>query len=149
MKKLSFLLSVCMLLTFTACDSPSLSGKKVKKEYFTGGQLRSELIMDDDSEQNGLLKMYGYNGHLTSTAQMRNGVKDGIETGYDEKGRMLWRLNYVNGKQEGKQEAYYPNGDLMVTYTYHNGVKNGPAYTYNIDGSVNKKVVYEHGKITN
>ncbi|MEA2047617.1 MAG: hypothetical protein U9O64_04130 [Campylobacterota bacterium] len=149
MKYFSLILSLFILLSLTACDGPNLSGKTVKKEYFTGGQLRSEFIMDDDTEQNGVLKRYGYDGHLTSTATIKNGVQDGLETGYDSKGRVLWRQYYVNGRQEGIQKAYYPNGDLMVTYTYQNGVKHGVAQTYHKDGTVDKKVVYRNDRIVN
>ena len=149
MKKLSILLSLLMILSLTACGVPGLSGKTVKKEYFTGGELRSEFIMDDDTGQNGLMKQYGYNGNLTSTVQIRNGVKNGIEIGFDKKGRELWKLNYINGKQHGIQHAYYPNGDVMVSYTYKNGLKDGPARTYNIDGSVSQSVMYVRGKLAN
>lgn len=149
MKKSSLLLSIFVLLFLSACKEPGLSGKTVKKEYFTGGQIRSEFIMDDDSGQNGLLKQYGYDGHVTSTTQLRNGVPHGTETGYDPKGRVLWRATYVNGKKDGIQEAYYPNGDVLVSYTYRNGVKHGPAHTYNKDGSVYRRVIFENGRITN
>jgi len=149
MKKLSLLLSTLLLLSLGGCSTPSLMGKKVKKEYFTGGQIRSEFIMDDDTGQNGILKKYGYNGNLTSTVPIRNGVKDGIETGFDDKGRVIWKLNYVNGKQEGQQYAYYPNGDVMLSYTYVSGQKHGPAIAYNKDGSISKKVVYQHDRIMN
>ena len=149
MKKLSLLLSVFVLLSFTACDGPSLSGKTVKKTYFTGGGLQTEFIMDDKTGQNGVLKKYGYSGNLTSSVHIANGVKSGVETGYDEGGRVLWKLNYVNGRQEGIQSAYYPNGDVMLTYTYRNGVKNGVAQTYRRDGSVAKKVMYRNDKLSN
>ena len=149
MKHLSLLLSLFVLLSFTACDGPSMSGKTVKKEYFTGGQLRSEFIMDDKSGLNGVKKLYGSEGHLTSTSTIRNGVQDGLETGYDNQGRVLWRQSYVNGRQEGVQKAYYPNGDLMVTYTYRNGVKEGVAQTYRQDGKVDKRVVYRNNRIVN
>jgi len=149
MKKLSLLLSIVVLLFLSACTSPGLSGKTVKKEYYTGGQIRSEFIMNDDSGQNGLLKKYGYSGHITSITHILNGVPNGTETGYDEKGRLLWKSNYVNGKKEGIQEAYYPNGDVMVSYTYKNGVKHGPAQTYDKDGSIHRRVIYSHGRISN
>jgi antitoxin component YwqK of YwqJK toxin-antitoxin module len=150
MKKFTLLLSLFILFFINSCDSaPSLSSKKVKKEYFTGGQIRTEFIMDDDTGQNGLLKKYGYNGNVTSTVTIRNGVKHGTETGFDTKGRLLWKQNFVNGKQDGQQYAYYPNGDVMVSYTYVNGIKEGPAQTYNKDGSVHKRVLYKHDKIIN
>ena len=149
MKKLSLLLSTFLLLSFVGCSTPSLSGKSVKKTYFTGGQIRTEFIMDDDTEQNGVLKKYGYNGNVTSTVTIHNGVKDGVETGFDDHGRVIWKFTYINGKQEGQQYAYYPNGDVMVSFTYLSGMKNGEAMTYNKDGSINRKVIYKNGKIIN
>jgi len=149
MRKFSLFLSIFVLFFFSACTSPNLLGKTVKKEYFTGGKIRSEFILDDKTGQNGLLKIYGYTGHMTSEVTIRNGVKHGIETGYDDEGRVLWRLNYVNGNQEGIQKAYYPNGDLMVTYTYVNGLKHGPAQTYSVDGTVHTRVMYRNDKLSN
>jgi len=149
MKQFAIAISIFMSVIFIGCDSPSLIGKKVKKTYFTGGQVSSEFIMEDNSGQNGFLKKYGYDGKLTSTATIRNGVKTGVETGFDSQGRVLWKFQYINGKKQGIQKAYYPNGDVMVSYTYENGLKNGPAYAFNRDGSVYKKVLYKHGKIVN
>lgn len=149
MKKLYFILSIFALLMLAGCDTPNLMGKKVKKTYFTGGQVSSEFVMDDDTGQNGLLKKYGYDGKLTSTVHIRNGVKDGVETGFDERGRVIWRYTFVNGRQHGKQYAYYPNGDVMLSFNYVNGLKDGVAKAYNVDGSVNKQVTYKHGKIVN
>lgn len=149
MKYLSLILSLFVFFSFTACDGPSLSGKTVKKEYFKGGQIRSAFIMDDKTGLNGVLQKYGYEGHVTSTSVIRNGVQDGLETGFDSKGRVLWKQYYVNGRQEGVQKAYYPNGDLMVTYTYRNGVKEGVAQTYRKDGRVDKRVIYRNNRIVN
>ncbi|HSR73713.1 MAG TPA: hypothetical protein VLL31_02630 [Sulfurovum sp.] len=149
MKNLSLLLSVFVLLSLSACKEPSLSGKTVKKEYFTGGKIRSEFIMDDDSGQNGILKRYGYDGNVLSVAHIRNGVPHGLETGYDPEGRVLSTVNYINGKKDGLEKAYYPNGDVLVSYTYRNGVKDGPAQTYNKDGSVYRRVIYKNDRIIN
>ena len=65
MNKLSLLLMTSMLLLFTACGEPSLSSEGVKKEYYTGGGLRSAFIPSDKTGQNGMLKQYGYNGKIT------------------------------------------------------------------------------------
>jgi antitoxin component YwqK of YwqJK toxin-antitoxin module len=147
MQKQILWLVIFIFLFLTGCNSPEILHKRVKREYFTGGQIHTELIMSDDTGQNGILKTYGYNGHITSIVPIKNGVKNGVEKGFDEKGRVIWKLTYVNGKQEGVQYAYYPNGDVWLSYTYHEGIKNGPAQTYNKDGSVNKRVIYKDGKI--
>lgn len=149
MKNISLFLSICVLLFLSACEGPGLSGKTVKKEYYTGGQIRSEFIMSDKSGQNGLRKEYGYEGHVISTVNIINGVPHGIATGYDDKGRVLSKVNYINGKKDGMYKAYYPNGEVMVSYTYKNGIKEGPAQTYNKDGSVYRRVIYSNDKIVN
>ena len=149
MKKLSLFLSILILLSLTGCDSPSLYGKKVKKEYFTGGQIRSEFIMDDDTEKNGLLKTYGYNGNITSTVTMRNGVKDGVQTWFDAKGRPIRKVPYINGRVHGVMTELYENGDTMVNIPFENGIKQGVAQSFNKDGSVHKQVIYKNGKIIN
>jgi len=148
MKALSFFLVLFSLIFFTACEGPSLGGK-VKKEYFTGGKIRSEFFMADSSGQNGLLKKYGYNGNLTSTVNIKNGVKNGIETWYDKKGRVIRKVPYINGKKHGLLKEFYPNGDIMATIPYQNSVRNGEAFSYNKDGSVHRKVIFRNGRMIN
>ena len=82
-KKLSLLLSILTILLFTGCDSPDLFGEEVEKTYFTGGQVSSTYTWSDKSGKNGILRKYGYEGHMTSSVRITNGVKDGIETMYD------------------------------------------------------------------
>ena len=127
----------------------SIFGSNVKKEYFTGGKLRSEFVMSDDSGQNGLLKKYGYNGKLTSTVQIQNGVKNGTETLFDSKGRVIKKTPYVNGRRQGVLEAYYPNGEVMAQITYVNNIKHGKAVKYNKDGSINQQVTFHNGRLSN
>lgn len=159
-KSTSFLLSFLIIGVLSGCSnnratpatptaSPAPFGKKVKREYFTGGRVRSEFIMDDDTGQNGTLKKYGFDGKLTSIAHIRNGVRDGVETWFDPKGRVLMKVPYANGKKHGVQEAYYENGDIMLSYTYVNGVKHGSATVYNKDGTIHSQVIFDHGRISN
>jgi len=151
MQKLSFFLSLFVLFFLSACSTPSLPfvGDKVTKEYFTGGKLRSEFIMSDDTGQNGLLKKYGYNGKLNSTVQIERGMKHGAETLFDQKGRVLKKTPYINNKKEGVLEAYYANGEIMATIAYRNDVRHGKAVKYNKDGSINQQVQFINGRLSN
>ena len=144
-----FLVFLFTLLLFTGCESPSLLGKKVEKKYYTGGQLRSEFVWSDSTGHNGTLKEYGYEGQQISTVNITNGVKNGIETLFDNKGRVIKQVPYINGKIHGVEKAFYPNGDKMITYTYRNGVKDGYAFTYYPDGKVCRRAVYRRGKLVN
>jgi len=152
MKKLTFFLSIFILFMFTACSSPEFSnpfGKEVKKEYFTGGKLRSEFIMDDSTGQTGLLKQYGYDGKLTSVVPMKNGVKHGIEIFYDSRGRVLRKTPFNRNRRHGIVKVFYPNGDSLAEISYVNGIKHGKAIKYNKDRSINQQVMFKNGKQIN
>jgi len=148
MKALSLFLVLFSLIFFTACEGPSLGGN-VKKEFYTGGKIRSEFIMTDSTGQNGKLKKYGYEGHLTSVVNIRNGVKDGMEVWYDIKARVIRNIPYVNGRIHGTLKEFYPNGDVLATIPYQSGIKNGEAFSYNKDGSIHRKVLFRNGRMIN
>jgi len=148
-KKLAFLLSLFVMLFFTACDSPSLTGKKVEKEYFTGGKLRSEYIWSDSTGRNGTRKEYGYEGHQISTVPIKNGVKHGIETLFDEKGRVIRQVPYSEGRIHGIMKDFYPNGHVMATIPYVYGVREGRAATYQQDGSIGRSVIFKNNRMIN
>lgn len=149
MKYFSFLLALSSLFFFTACDGPSLSGKTVTKEYYTGGQIRTEYIMDDKAGRNGLIKRYGYEGNVISTETIRNGVKDGYMKLYNSKGLVIRIKPYVNGRVQGTQKDLYENGDILATVPYVNGVRNGVAYVYRKDGSVDRRVTFKNDRMVN
>ena len=149
MKPISLSALFFALLLFTACEGPSLSGGKVKREYFTNGQLRSEFVMSDSTGQNGIKKMYGPDGKLTSTVPIQNGVKHGVEKLYDEDGRVLKTTPYVMGRKDGEEKGYFPNGSVWFILPYRKGVLNGNAYMYRQDGSVVRKGVYRNGRLIN
>jgi len=137
------------LLLVTGCKGPSLGGKKVHKEYFTNGVLRSEFIMTDTTKKNGQLRKYGTDGKLTSIVNIRNGVKDGMEVMYDPEGRVLMRTPYVNGVKHGNQTVYYPNQTVLATIPYRYDRKNGMAFKYYPDGSVQQKARFKNDRIVN
>lgn len=150
MKKLSILLFISILFTLNGCKNEASPGNKtVKKEYYTGGDLRSEFIMDDASGKNGLRKEYRYNGILASTVRIRNGVNDGMKLIYDNNGLIIRRIPYVNGEIHGTVQDLYPNGDILATIPYKNGMRNGQAFSYSTDGSVYRSVTFKNNKIVN
>ncbi|MDM5272510.1 hypothetical protein PGH07_09995 [Sulfurovum sp. zt1-1] len=156
MNKLSFLFLFLLVFLFNGCNSTTsgtLSPQKrvvdVKKDYYTGGMLRSEFFMYDKTGMNGLRKMYGYKGSLLSKVEIQNGVPNGNETLYDDEGRVRLVKPYVNGRIDGVATVYYDNGTPKMTITYVKGVKHGPAAKYNPDGSVFEKKMFQHGKAIN
>jgi len=141
-----FFLLLLTLFLFIGCDAPALSGN-VKKSYFTNGQLRSKFIMSDKSGKNGILEKYGYDGKMTSSVKIQNGVKVGIERWYDAKGRIIREVPYQNGEKHGLQKDFYPNGDIMASIEFRHNIANGKATTYRQDGKIYKQVTFRDGKI--
>ena len=120
---------------------------KVKNEYYTGGKIRSKLVMSDNSGESGLLYKYGYEGQVTSTINLKNGIKNGLETLFNDKGRVMKRTPYVNGRKDGIVEVYYPDGKVLAQITYVNDKRHGRASKYNHDGTTNEEVEYNHGRV--
>jgi len=128
-------------------ESTPSSSKDVVREYFTGGKLMSEFFITDQSTQSGILKKYGYDGKLTSTAQIKYGRKNGIETMYDPGGGILQKTPYANDVINGEQIAYYEDGSPMISIQYVNGVKDGSYKTFKRDGSLYQEVVFKDGQL--
>lgn len=149
MKYISLLLFLLVLFLFTACDGLNLSGKTITKEYYTGGQVRTEYIMDDKTNRNGFIKRYGYDGNVISTETIRNGVLHGKMRLYNVKGLLIREKPYVNGRVHGTLRDFYENGEIMATIPYVNGVRNGVAYVYRKDGSVERRVTFKNDRMVN
>jgi len=126
---------------------PGGLGSNVKKEYYTGGKIRSKFVINDRSGESGLLYKYGYEGKITSTVHIKHGLKNGLETLYNNEGKILKRTPYVNGKKDGVVEVYYPSGKVLAQITYKNDIREGRASKYNQDGSVNEEVEFRHGRL--
>jgi len=139
-------ITVAALLWITGCTPPSLDGKRVKREYFPKGQLKSEFIMDDNSGKNGILKEYGLEGKVIVVTPIRNGVKNGVQKRYDNEGRLALETTYVNGIKNGPQRAYYDNGQLWYILPFKNGVLDGHAVMYDRKGKRIREAYYKNGK---
>ena len=120
-------------------------GAKVKKEYYTGGKIRSKLVLDHNTEDSGLLYRYGYDGKVISTVPIKHGIKNGRETLFDTKGMIMKSTPYINGDKNGVVEIYYPDGKVMAQIAYVNNKRHGRASKYNHDGSLNKEIRYTRG----
>ena len=151
---LSFLLSFLVAISFSGCSSttasshvsPSKHVVKVKKEHYTGGKLRSEFLMYDNSGMNGLRKTYDFEEKLISEVEIKNGVKNGREVNYDKEGRISLVRPYENGRLHGIATLYYDNRTPKMTISYVRGLKHGPAKKYNNNGSLYEEVIFQNNK---
>jgi antitoxin component YwqK of YwqJK toxin-antitoxin module len=142
-----FLLVLLTAWLFVGCSAPSLvNGKRVKREYFPKGQLKSEFIKDDATGKNGILKEYGLDGKVISVTPLRNGIKNGVQKLYDNQGRLAVETTYVDGRKNGPQKAYYENGKLWYILPFKNDKLHGHAVMYDRKGRIIRQADYVNGK---
>jgi hypothetical protein len=86
----------------------------VKKEYYSNGNLFSEVEYLNDSIKNGVAKFFYKNGQLKEQGTFTDNIKDGEYVAFFENGTIKERGNFRMGKPLGNFFYYYPNGNLRL-----------------------------------
>jgi hypothetical protein len=95
----------------------------------------------------GEYRIYTLTEHaLIGSGHFRTGLKDGEWKSWDQKGRLVERVNWKEGMLNGDR-FFYINGVCSFSEQYKNGLLNGKVKKINPDGSVNEKF-YKNGKET-
>ena len=101
------------------------------KEWKEDGSL--ELLYELDSlSLDGKYTDY-YKGRILVVADYKNGLKDGIETSYEEDGSIGRTEEYTKGKNNGYKRIYR-DGALVWWWKYKDGVK---VEFYSVEDSIN------------
>jgi len=77
--------------------------------------------IDNDDNKNGYYFEYYDNGQLYRKSFYSNGLMNGEERVYNEKGWLQWAFNYVDDIRNGHMYEYWENGDLKQHKIYNNG----------------------------
>ena len=93
----------------------------VKKSFYPGGKLKSEISYSD-SIRNGPAKFYYENGNLKE------------------------ERNYASGRVEGTVKLYHKNGKLSEMFSIIDGKRNGPTSLFDSSGSYIGNISYTSGK---
>lgn len=148
MKKYFILSSVLLLLS---CNKPI-----IEKEYYSSGELKSEITLNREGEREGFTFVYYQNGNLKDKALYKNGKIIDTVYGYNEDGTInnieyystdsAYSILYKNGAiyQKGAFQKYVPNGWIEE---YKNGKIFSKATMKNIFGKesphINSFVVFD------
>lgn len=115
------------------------NGKLISQEIYKNGEL-----VKDDSNPNVFFtfeKEFHPNGVLKAQYAIQNGMKNGIQSNFDEQGQQLVSEVYKNdtlvssgwftkeGSKDSLWQTFYPNGNLLSKGNYVNGKKEG-VWTY-------------------
>jgi len=118
---------------------------EIKKEYYPGGQLKSEKPFKDGKIE-GMVKLYYENGRLKNEVSYKNDEPDGVYKGYDENGNLQLEGKHVKGKRDGLEKSYYPNGAVKTETPFKDGIVDGVMKNYYENGNLRTEVPMMNGK---
>lgn len=95
---------------------------------------------------NGLVTGYFDNGKKSFELTMKDGKRDGPGKEYFENGNLKSEMNIVNELREGQSITYYETGEKYTEATFKNGVEVGDFIEYNKEGKVIHSVKFTNGR---
>ena len=132
--------------------------RKIKKEYFENGVLKSEASFRG-SRRDGVTRRYYENGFLMIDASFRNGEPHGTFREYYENGNMMAEEVYNggqliiqkrfdrNGKLNDVARRYYQNGQIRIEAGFREGKPEGITREYHENGSLMAEEYYRSGSL--
>src|SRR3569833_531498 len=85
-------------------------------------------------------------GDLISTAQYKDGFRDGLEVVYYTNGIIETKSFYKKGKLDGVESDYYEDGRIRSKEFFKNGKREGPKITYYENGQIEQSLVRKNDK---
>ena len=121
------------------------SGKvKALMSYRPGSEKVFASLFDDEGKLyakgvfEGTLRDSTWNFYsgvqLVQTENYNHGKKEGMATGFNEEGKVIWEKIWKNDLLDGLVKEYYPNGMKRSEITYLKGKRSGPAIFYRENG---------------
>ncbi|MBX9838943.1 MAG: hypothetical protein K2X69_11600 [Silvanigrellaceae bacterium] len=104
-------------------------------EYDDEGHLQCKFTLGSLGITNEYIKYYK-NGTISQISHYSHGMLNGKTTNWDEKGALLYEMNFLENKLHGKFVAY-ANGKIHICMHYINGLLNGK---YEIYSPFGKKI---------
>jgi tetratricopeptide (TPR) repeat protein len=87
----------------------------------------------------------GNTGKLRVKGTFKNGVPDGLITGYFDSGKKNFELTMKEGKKNGPAKEYFENGNLKSEVNMIDDLSDGPALTYYETGEKHTEVTFKNG----
>jgi antitoxin component YwqK of YwqJK toxin-antitoxin module len=125
-----FLFLITAIAGLSACNSHSM-----KREYWPGGTLKSDIRVLHDTIYDGPASWYYENGTLQMRCLYRNNRIDSLLIRYYPEGKKKEAIRYRMGKEEGMMTEWAPDGRKSRETNFRNGLKDGPYREYYPNGS--------------
>lgn len=136
-KKLAYI--IFLLFVLYSCKTKGLkidNKSSIVREYYHGGELKSECSVINDSIKSGIERTYYPNGELMFEITYQNNIKNGVQKEYYENGE----LNSIGWNKNGLPDSillmYYKNGSIKGKVNYRKGKLFGESIYYESNGKV-------------
>ncbi len=137
---------IFFLSTLVSCNFWNHSNKNIESEYYPNGNIKSETPVKD-GKRNGTTKYYDEHGRLMSTVQYVDDKREGWLINYNsEIGKPVLKGFFKNDTQCGPVTQYYLEGMLFRESNYVKGRVDGVIKTYWPNGKLKAENYYKMGK---
>ncbi len=142
MKRITILTIVCLLIT-----SQFFAQKLVMESDIKQQQFGTQILYKDKNDNllNGHYKIADRRGNFIDV-RFKKGKKEGKQTNYDYKERILSEKFFKNGKVHGKYKRYSQNGQVNTQGNFANGEEDGKWEYFNDKGELKTLENYKNGK---
>ena len=111
------------------------------KEYdYVSQKITFEGEYKNDLRWNGK----GYDNNNNVVYELKNG--NGHVKEYNDEGKLVYEVEYLNGNEHGKGKEYYYEGNLKFEGEYLNGKRHGKGKEYDYDSNLIFEGEYFYGK---
>ena len=124
----------------------SLNWFQVQKAYMRIFQKTGFLFHHNGKgKRDGEIYIYS-DGDLISTAEYKDGFRDGLEVIYYTNGFIETRSFYKKGNLDGVEINYFDDGKIKAKESFKAGKREGPKITYYQNGQVEQRLFRKNGK---
>lgn len=120
--------------TINVLDKDSLK-QGVWKEFWTNGDLRSEVSYKNNKKQGLEIKWFDVPDCVEQEAYFKDGALDGPSIYYSKKCKKDFFETFKNGVKDGVEISYYSNGNIKAEGNYKKGNLNGYYRVYDKKGN--------------
>ncbi len=142
MKRITILAVGCLLITSQIFAQNLVMESEIKQQQFG-----SQILYKDNNNNllNGHYKIADSRGNFIDV-HFKNGKKDGKQTNYDYKERILSEKFFKNGKIHGEYKRYSQDGQINAQGHFVNGEEDGKWEYFNDKGEIKTRESYKNGK---
>ena len=140
------IIAACGVCGYSLCSAKNI----VPSRDYECTEQEDEVIYCLDEKGKPLTdKWYKYweNGQLSSIENFKSGYRDGLNTFFDEDGRVFERMYYKKGLKNGMYKKYYVNRTKQIQGNYEDGLLEGKLELYYLDGKLRGRMTYKRGKL--